>query len=837
MASALYRLGRWCASHAKRVVALWLVALVALGILGAGLGRPLSNEVTIPGSDFERVLAEVQDEVPAASGGFGTVVLHSETGTFSPEQRRAIRDVFAQWEDQPEVREVKDPFDNQDTLSSAERRLDDGRARIASSQRALDRAWVDLSRGQGQIDMGRAWLDRLPASDPHVPEIRARVAEGTPPLAAGYGQWAMGSAQLHHARHDYAVGRAQQAALGDSRFVTDDGYALAQVQFTTDVNSVDPKVKESIPQIGSRLEDAGVTAEYSVDITQENSLLGPGEVVGVAIAAMVLLLALGSLVAAGLPLVGALVGVGVGMLGALVTTHVVEMHSMTPSLALMLGLAVGIDYALFIVNRHRTQLLAGHETEDSIARAVGTSGSAVVVAGATVVIALVALLVTGIPLLAQMGLVAAATVAVAVLVALTLTPALLHLVGTRVISRRAWARAGFTAPGVPAPGTQLDEDGEEHGGWYVRLVARHPGRVATAVVAVCALVAAPALSLRLGLPDGAQEPTGSTAHTTYEQAAEHFGAGANGPVIALARTSHPVAAADLAEEQARVASRLHQVGGVHAVVPIGVSEDRTALAFQVVPETGPADEETVATVRALQATTPSIAEGTGWEVGLTGQTVANIEVSEKLGAALPPYLAIVVGLSLVLLAVVFRSLWVPVVATLGFLLSVAVSFGATVAVYQRGWLGGLLGVSTPGPILSFMPIMLIGVLFGLAMDYQMFLVSGMKEAHSRGEPARRAVITGFSHGAKVVTAAAVIMACVFAGFVFAHLTMIRPIGFGLAVGVLVDAVLVRMTLVPALMTVLDERAWAFPAWLRWVPHLDVEGASLEPSLAPSSSPA
>jgi RND superfamily putative drug exporter len=259
-----------------------------------------------------------------------------------------------------------------------------------------------------------------------------------------------------------------------------------------------------------------------------------------------------------------------------------------------------------------------------------------------------------------------------------------------------------------------------------------------------------------------------------------------------------------------------------------VSDDRRTLAFQVVTEAGPADEETSETVRLLNASAGPIGEATHSEIGLTGQTVANIEISEQLGQALPPYLGIVIGLSLILLTVVFRSILVPLVATAGFLLSVGASFGAAVAVYQWGWLGSLLGVDTPGPMLSFMPIMLIGVLFGLAMDYQMFLVSGMKEAHAHGTDARSAVRHGFTHGSKVVLAAALIMAAVFAGFVFAHLTMIRPIGFALAVGVLVDALLVRMTLTPAVMHLLGEAAWWMPRWLdRILPDLDVEGTALE----------
>ena len=281
------------------------------------------------------------------------------------------------------------------------------------------------------------------------------------------------------------------------------------------------------------------------------------------------------------------------------------------------------------------------------------------------------------------------------------------------------------------------------------------------------------------------------------------------------------------DAQASIATDLMSVDGVTSVLPFGVSADRSTLAFQVVPTTGPADPATVETVRAIHFSADTYARHTGTDIGLTGSTVANIEISERLGAALPPYLLVVVGLSLVILMLVFRSIVVPVVATAGFLLSVGAAFGVTVAVHQWGWLGGLLGVTQPGPLLSFMPIILIGVLFGLAMDYQMFLVSGMHEARSHGEDSRTAVRTGFVHGAKVVTAAAIIMTSVFLGFAFSHLVMIRPIGFALAVGVLVDAVLVRMTLTPAVMHLLGDRAWYIPRWLdRLLPDLDVEGVKL-----------
>ena len=821
MALRLYHLGRWCATHAKSVIAVWLLLLVVAALAAAGFGRPMTSEISVPGSDFEQVLEELQEEVPDAAGGFGTVVLHSDEGEFTPQQREAIDDVFAEWEEVPHVKGVLSPFDNQRTLDESRKELASGKSDIESGEKELDQAWEKISKGQGQVDYGESWIEYFEEEDPDSPmleDIRSDVAEGKSELASAKKEYRKGQQELAEGKASYRDGSAVADGAGNTRFVTDDGYALTQVQFDTDTHSVDPETKQAIPEIGEQLEEAGVDAEYSVEITQENSLVGPGEAIGLMVAAVVLLIALGSVVAAGLPIAGALLGVGVGLAGAVATTHFYEMNSMTPALALMIGLAVGIDYALFIVNRHRNQLLGGHEMTDSIAHAVGTAGSAVVVAGTTVAIALAALVVTPVPLLAQMGLVAAATVIVAVTVALTLTPALLHLAGTRVLSKRAWARAAGSS----------DTD-EEHGAGYVSAVTKRPALVVAAVVLLCGIIAIPALSLRLGLPDGSSEPADSTAHQAYVQADEHFGAGSNGPVIAVASLDDAAEDEDaVLAKQAEIVKELGAVGGVEAVVPFGESDDRSTLAFQVVTEGGPADAETEESVRLLKASAGPIGETTGSEIGLTGQTVANIEVSEQLAAALPPYLAIVIGLSILLMTVVFRSILVPLVATAGFLLSVAASFGATVAVYQWGWLGSVFGVDVPGPVLSFMPIMLIGVLFGLAMDYQMFLVSGMREAHAHGADSHTAVRTGFTHGAKVVLAAALIMAAVFAGFIFAHLTMIRPIGFALAVGVLVDALIVRMTLTPAVMHLLGDAAWWMPRWLdRILPDLDVEGTSLE----------
>jgi len=835
MSTALYRLGRWCATHAWRTVIFWLVLLTGVGVLAVTVGQPLGNGFTIPGADFEKVRQQLGEEIPEASGGFGTVVLSSDAA-LTPEQRAAVEEVFDEWGQVPHVTRVINPFEAQDQLDAGQTQLADARTQLEAGQQAIDAGRAQLTEAEGQLAGGEALLAQLEAStpdDPSVPGLRAQLAQGREQLEKGRADLEKGVAELAAGKAAYADGAAISQATDGTRLVSEDGrYAVAQVQFDTDAQGVPVEDRAMIPDSAAdALEAAGVTANYSVEITQDTALVGPGEIIGLSVALLVLVIVLGSLVAAGLPLLVALLGVGVGLGGAIAFTAVTELNQMTPALALMLGLAVGIDYALFIVTRHRASLLHGQDLVESIARAVGTAGSAVVFAGLTVVIALAALVLSGLPILAEMGLVAAFTVFVTVLVAVTVAPAVLRLMGPRVISRRGWRAAGFATPGDATTRVATDDGrDEEHGGWYVALVTAKPWLTVLAVVGVLGVLAIPATQIQLGLPDGGREPTGTTAHTTYTTVGEQFGPGINGPIVAvttLPEDQRPTDEAELVNAQATIATRLKAVEGVRSVVPFGASPDRATLAFQVVPTTGPADPATAETFHRVQFTAESLERHDGIRLGLTGQTVANIEVSERLAAALPSYLAVVVGLSLIILVLVFRSLVVPLIATGGFLLSIAAAFGATVAVHQWGWLAGLLGVHQPGPLLSVMPIIIIGVLFGLAMDYQMFLVSGMHEARAHGEDSRTAVRTGFVHGAKVVTAAAIIMTSVFLGFAFSHLAMVRPIGFALAVGVLLDAVLVRMTLTPALMHLLGDRAWYLPRWLdRVLPDLDVEGVRL-----------
>ena len=538
MSTALYRLGRWCATHARRVLVLWLVVLVGAGALAATISQPLGNGFTIPGANFEKVRQQLGEEIPEAAGGFGTVVLSSDTA-FTPAQRAAVEDVFAAWGEVPNVSRVINPFEAQDQLDAGQAQLADAKVQLDAGQKGIDEGQAKLAEGEGQLAAGEAVLAQLEETnpqDPSIPGLRAQLTQGRAELEQGRAELEKGIAELAAGRAAYEDGVAISRATEGTRLVSEDGrYAVAQVQFDTDAQSVPVENRAMIPDSAkAALAVAGVNADYSVEITQDTALIGAGEIIGLTVALLVLVAVLGSLIAAGLPLLVALLGVGVGIGGAIAFTAVTELNQMTPALALMLGLAVGIDYALFIVTRHRTSLLHGQDLVESISRAVGTAGSAVVFAGLTVVIALTALVLSGLPILAEMGLVAAFTVAVTVLVAVTVSPALLRLMGTRVISRRGWRAAGFATSGDPNSRTTPDDGtDEEHGGWFVRLVTLRPWLTVLAVVGVLGVLAIPVGSIQLGLPDGGREPTGTTAHTAYTTVGEQFGPGINGPIVAV----------------------------------------------------------------------------------------------------------------------------------------------------------------------------------------------------------------------------------------------------------------------------------------------------------------
>jgi putative drug exporter of the RND superfamily len=591
--------------------------------------------------------------------------------------------------------------------------------------------------------------------------------------------------------------------------------AVIQVRFGKAVDKLAGSTKDGFNAIGASVQAQGFTVAHGGAIANGAPKIGSTEGIGVLVAAVVLVITFGSLVAAGMTLLTAMIGVGAGMAGIYSLSGVVALNSTTPVLALMLGLAVGIDYSLFIGTRYRHNLLLGQEPDEAAGRAVGTAGSAVVFAGATVIIALAGLAVVRIGFLTLMGLAAAATVLVAVLVALTLSPALLGFAGSRALPRRLRDRE--------SAGGELAEEESPRllGHRWVELIVHH--RAIALVVTVLALgtLSIPAFSMQTALPDQGHSPAGSTARVAYDLITHGFGEGVNGPLVVVV---HNPDSAALRADTAAVSARLSALHGVVQVSPAQTSPSGTTALLQVVPANGPADSRTADLVHLIRN---GVATSTSSTVSVTGSTAIGIDVSQKLNDALPVYLLLVIGLSFVLLMLVFRSVLVPLTAALGFLLTVGSTFGVSVAVFQRGWLASAVGLSRTGPLISFMPILMIGILFGLAMDYQVFLVSRMREDFVHGASARQATVSGFSHGARVVTAAAIIMFSVFFAFVFADDSIIKSMGFGLAIGVAIDAFVVRMTVVPAVMSLLGENAWWLPGWLaRALPDLDVEGSGL-----------
>jgi RND superfamily putative drug exporter len=876
VSSLLYALGRWSYRSRKLVLVLWIAVLALAGGSAALFNQGTDNAFSIPGTESQEALDTLSSTFPQVSGASAQIIVTVPEGDDISDQdvKDAVKTAVDDLGDSEQVAAATDPFG------------ENAAGAIADNDRA---ALISV-----QMDVGQSEVTATAKSD--LEKITDQLNEALP--------------------------QGAKATLGGSLFATE------------------------LP---------------TVTIT---------EGVGLVVALVVLVLTFGSFLAAGMPLLSAILGVGISIALIFVATIFGPISSTTPLLALMLGLAVGIDYALFIISRHQDQLRQGMQPEESAARAVATAGSAVIFAGLTVVIALLGLSVAGIPFLTTMGTAAAVAVALAVCISLTLIPALLGFakgrinpnrralrkqaqanaeagaashgtdrsdvgaddsstttgssdttggthtgVGAPVGTHAAHPGADSTAPAAPvassgpvsaaaasradsepvllenlfadvdgdtvqttpgrsgahaaaigtppaaasarpsgSPLTQADQsrpaiapppapgpsDQAVHhqnkffNGW-VRAVTRFPLLTIVLVVGILGLAAVPALQLRLGLPDAGSLPASSSARQAYDLIGENFGEGKNGPLIV---TGSIVTSTDPVGLMNDIADEIRGMDGVDSVPLATPNETADTGIIQVVPTGGPDSQSTKDLVADLRAQHDHFEDKYGVDLAVTGTTAAGIDVSDRLGAALLPFGILVVGLSLILLTMVFRSIWVPIKATLGYLLSVIASFGAVAAVFEWGWFGEALHVEQTGPVISFMPIILMGVLFGLAMDYEVFLVARMREDYVHGKDARKAVTTGFVGSAKVVTAAAVIMFAVFAAFVPEGDTSIKPIALGLAVGVFVDAFIVRMTLVPAVLALLGERAWWLPKWLdRALPSFDVEGEGLQRELDLANWPA
>lgn len=751
MATLLYRLGKTAYRRWPLFLAGWIIAMLAVGTFAATMSKPMTDSFSIPGIPSEKA-ADMQAELfPGSQDAFDQATVNVVVA--APEGQRL---------DDPQV------------------------------QQEVDDLVADL-RGLPQMADDAPLANPVEAAESQRRQLLESAEQsGTPPDAA----------------------EANAAALSP---LSEDG-RVGQISFQFDVETVADVELSTI----EALEDT--MAEHRVDGLQVEAngagsqgmeeINATSELIGIAVALVVLVLTFGSLVAAGLPILIAVFGIGIGIAGVTGMTAFTEIGSTTPMLATMIGLAVGIDYTLFILARYRTELHHTDDREEAVGISVGTAGSAVVFAGLTVLIALAALAVVRIPFLTTMGLAAAVTVLIAVLVALTLLPAVLGLLRSKVFAGRVRRYAPRREPNG-----QILNNGVR----WARLVGRRPAVVALLAVVGLGAIAVPLANLHLAFPSDSTAASDTTQRKASDLVADAFGPGRDAPLVVVVDGR---GADDAQAAYGTVTEWAAGQDGVANAQVVATNEEGTGAQVLVTPTTGAEDTATEDLLHDLRDGQAAIQDETGTDIGVTGLTAITTDVSERLSDALPIYLAVVVGLAFLLLMVVFRSILVPLTATFGFLMSVLATLGLTVAVFQEGALGLMEGQ----PIVSFMPIFLIGLVFGLAMDYQVFLVSRMREAHVHGMSTREAVVDGFRNSARVVTAAAVIMISVFAAFILIDEPIIKSMGFALAVAVLLDAFVVRMALIPALMYLLGEKAWWLPAWLdRILPNVDIEGERLERS--------
>ncbi len=608
-----------------------------------------------------------------------------------------------------------------------------------------------------------------------------------------------------------------------SRLVSPGGkIALGQVQWSAKAAAVKDSSLNAVKAAMKPVQAGGVQVEY-------NGSVYPGwrtvisevpELIGLIIAFVILMITFGAFAAAGMPILGAIIGVVTTLMGITAVASVLTIASASTTVALMLGLSCGIDYGLFILSRHRTNLLNGMTPEESVPLAMGTAGSSVVFAALTVIIALCGLTVVGIPFLTVMGLAAAASVTVALLIALTLLPAMLGFAGTKVAKFTRLPLLGARA-GRVARRSAADPDSSAGAGW-ARFVVRRRVPVLIGGIALLGVLAIPAASIHLGLPSGASQSKDNTQRKAYDLTTEGFGAGYNGPLLIVAQGVHGPS------DTRQIAGALTKLPDVAQVTPLAAQNGISLI--RLIPRSGPNDPATASLVHTLRDHRAAIEGQTGAHILVGGTTASNIDVSSKLSSALPIFLIVVVGLAFILLTFAFRTILVPIKSILGFLLSMAAALGAQVAMFQWGWGEHIFGI-TPSETISFLPIIMLAIIFGLSSDYEVFVVSRIKEEYTRNGDARRAVQRGLGLSARVVTAAALIMFSIFVAFMFTKDPTIKAIGFSFAAGVFLDAFVVRLTLVPAVMAIIRSKLWYHPEWFaRYIPDPDIEGQRLDDKL-------
>ncbi len=592
---------------------------------------------------------------------------------------------------------------------------------------------------------------------------------------------------------------------------TDAATALFSLQYDVPVTQFKgEEAVDALSEATAPLREAGLQVEYGGQVPENiNEPSGVAEAVGVTSALIILLVAFGSVVAAGLPLAIAFAGLAVGTSAVLLLAAVTSVSPTSPTLATMVGLGVGIDYALFIVTRHREELATGADAAEAAGRANATAGQSVVFAGGTVIVAICGLAFCGLPILATMGFATALVVAAVVAAAVTLLPALLGLAGERVFSRsarRAARRRHSRGRRKREPATAR----------WARRIGHRPLPWALASVVLLLALAAPVLTMRLGATDAGGEPTSNTVRRAYDLISDAFGPGTNAPLL-VAVDLRRVPEARLAE----MTDELRRTPGVAAVSPPAVAPGGDAAAVTVTPTTGPNEERTAALVRHLRDDVlPAGADA-------TGMTAAWLDMSDLLGDRLPLVISVVITTSFVLLVLVFRSVVVPIKAAVMNLLSIGAAYGVVTALFQWGWGAGLLGLPHEVPVNTFVPVLMFTILFGLSMDYEVFLLSRVREEFLVSGDTRASVVRGLTVTGPVITSAAAIMVLIFLGFALDPSVIVKMMGVGLATAIAVDATIVRMVLVPATMAMLGKANWWLPGWLdRLLPHLDAHGAAV-----------
>lgn len=589
------------------------------------------------------------------------------------------------------------------------------------------------------------------------------------------------------------------------------GYAV--VAYDVAADKVSEKSKDNIIENIKETRDAGIQTELAGDIVfSELEIGGITEAIGVVVAYVILAITFVSFLAAGMPILMAVIGLAIGLLLIVIGTNYLDITSVSITLAAMLGLAVGIDYALFIMTRFRQQRKEGYSVSESVAIATGTAGSAVVFAGITVIIALLGLSVAQIPFLTMMGLSAALCVLLAILIAVIVVPAFLGMMGQKVGPDR---KNTFLSK-IKSDKKQTTSDR------WGNFVAKHPWKVAIVGIVVLAIIATPMLHMELGLPDNGSKNEQTTERKAYDLLTEAYGPGHHATLLVVAKTSSETTNLQLALND--TIEELSGLSNVKSVSPAIPGHSGELYLISITPETGANDSATKDLVNDIRKRSDFLEKSDHITLMVTGSTAVNIDISQKLSDALPVFALLIIGFSFVLLVLVFRSILVPLKAVLGFILSLGATLGFTVFIVQDGNLIDLFGFPIADPVLSFLPVIVIGILFGLAMDYEVFLVSRMREVFTHTGNAREAVLAGMRDSGGVVTAAGLIMISVFTGFMLAPDPMIKSMGLALTFGVLFDAFVVRMAIVPAVMIIMGNSAWYLPKWLdKILPNLDIEG--------------